>query len=83
MTYNEIAEFVDIKHPITYVNSKTEIKFKNTQSIYGYFDKQTQEQRKLNKWSFIIQPQDNNAKEVSVINGDDVASIHLHIFSRQ
>ncbi len=83
MTYNEISEFVDIKYPITYVNSKTEVKFKNSQSIHGYFDGQTQEQRRLNKWNFIIQPQDNNAKKITVINGDDVASIHLHVLGRQ
>ncbi len=79
MNYNEISEFVDIRYLITYVNSKTEIRFKNSKPIFGYFDKQNQEQRKLNQWSFIVVPQENNSKRVTIINGDDIESIHLLI----
>ncbi len=82
MDYHKISEFVDTKHPITYANSKTEIKFKYSPSLFGYFSRQNQELRNLNQWNFIIVPQENNTKNVTIINGDDIESIHLHICCR-
>jgi len=78
MNYQEISEFVDNQHPITYSNTKTEVVFNDSKSLLGYFDGQTPENRLKNLWNFIIVPQDNNEKKITTIDGDKFKFIRLH-----
>lgn len=76
MTFEEISSFA---HVITYVNQRTILAFKNRNIIVGYFEGNAtnDELKKQNRWEFIPTPQENNAKNKIIINGDDLVSIQI------
>ena len=79
MNFKEISEFVNINYPVTFTNSRTEIKFWNNDSIYGYFDSKNEKNRTVNIWDFIQFSQGDVPQNATTINGDDIKSIHLHL----
>lgn len=55
MEIHEINQFVEIDHPITYVGTKTQIKFKSGVIINGYFERfdDFYSLKEKNQWRFL------------------------------
>ena len=77
MKYKEIKSIVK-KIGITTVNQRIEVKFKNKNSIFGYFPGIQINDEVSNKWNFIVLPQNINPKNIIIVNGNDIVDIILH-----